>query len=160
MPQGQRATKVSDPRLRAHVETLRRNGEAVNRKDVAEQFGCSVGTVQAVRTMVDEKLAAEAHVSVQEFTGGRLVQEFNGQKLYYFRKFVLFAEQAELAKMARVSRGEVGHLERGLRKPTLKTLRKLADALNVDYKDLTGKLTARQRLALSEGDADERRQTA
>jgi transcriptional regulator with XRE-family HTH domain len=40
--------------------------------------------------------------------------------------------QDELANIAKVSRGEIGHLERGHRKPTLRTLRNLAAALGID----------------------------
>lgn len=150
MGQAQRARKVDNPGLHAHLEKLRRADLTVDRKAVATQFGVSVGTVQAVRHMVDAKLAAENGTSVADFTGGRLVQEFDGRKLYHIRKFRLFLMQEQLADLAGVSRGEVGHLERNLRKPTLKTLRKLADAMAVHPSEL-----------LSEGELEhDRRQTA
>jgi transcriptional regulator with XRE-family HTH domain len=63
--------------------------------------------------------------------GGRTVQEFDGAKLFTLRRERLLMQE-ELGHLASVSRGEIGHLERGVRKPTVRTWRNLAAALGVD----------------------------
>lgn len=133
MGQPQRARKADDPALRAEVERLRRAGLPLNRKALAAQFGVGEGTVQQVRSEISRELAAEAGPGAA--FGGRTVQEFDGAQLLEARRHKLLM-QDELAEMAGVSRGEIGHLERGHRKPTLRTLRNLAAALGVDAADL------------------------
>jgi DNA-binding XRE family transcriptional regulator len=67
--------------------------------------------------------------------GGRTVQDFDGRQLVHWRRQRLLM-QDELAVKAGISRGEIGHLERRRRKPTLRTLRKLSEALQVDASEL------------------------
>jgi transcriptional regulator with XRE-family HTH domain len=69
--------------------------------------------------------------------GGRTVREFDGAKLFALRQGRQLMQE-ELGKLAGVSRGEIGHLERGHRKPTIRTWRNLASALEVDADDLLG----------------------
>lgn len=176
MPQP-RASKVNDPELRAHIRELRERNGTLNRAEIARQFGVGIGTVQAARQIVDAELAAAHGKTVEEFTGGRLVRDFNGRKLYYQRRYKSYLMQELLANYAKVSRGEVGHLERLLRKPTLRTLVSLAEALGISPGDLTGKFAEQPQELIDEGETriydplhpvplemlrepDERRQTA
>ncbi len=135
---GRAARKADDPALRAAVEKLRRAGEPLNREMLAEQFGVSTGTVQVVRSeiqrMLDAELAGTGELGIH--VNGRTVQEFDGRRLFTLRREADLM-QDELGRLATdprtgrgVSRGEVGHLERGHRKPTVRTLRNLVAALD------------------------------
>lgn len=135
---GRAPRKADDPDLRAAVEKLRRAGEPVNRERLAEQFSVSTGTVQVVRSeiqrMLDAEMAGTGELGVH--VNGRTVQEFDGSKLFGLRREAVLM-QDELGRLAidprtgkGVSRGEIGHLERGHRKPTVRTLRNLVAALD------------------------------
>lgn len=133
MSQGKRARKADDPALRKAVEDLRRAGEPVNRQELAAQFGVGASTVQTVRSEIDAMLAAENALpaAARRPEGGRTVTEFDSERLLAWRKRRTLLQE-ELAARAGISRGEVGHLERGRRKPTLRTLRRLAGALEIE----------------------------
>jgi DNA-binding XRE family transcriptional regulator len=138
MGQGKRTRKADNPALRADVEALRRAGEPVHRQSLAQRHGVGVGTVQVVRSEIDSMLAAENVVPMngsRKGEGGRTVTDFDGDRLLAWRKRRTLLQE-ELAGKAGISRGEVGHLERRRRKPTLRTLRRLADALEIDSADL------------------------
>lgn len=47
-----------------------------------------------------------------------------------------YLTQEELAEKANLNPTHLGHIEQGIREPRLKTLKKIADALNVRVKDL------------------------
>lgn len=181
-----RRRKADDPELRAHVERLRRAGMPVDRQAIAKLFGVGTGTVQTVRSEIDQAIAAETATGDQTASnqdeyaapsdetataalaaatrdqpadahepaassaetartlqngkpkraeGGRTVQDFDGRQLVHWRRQRLLM-QDELASKAGISRGEIGHLERRRRKPTLRTLRKLSEALQVDASEL------------------------
>lgn len=133
MSQGKRARKADDPALREAVEQLRRAGEPVNRQELAARFGVGASTVQTVRSEIDAMLASEnaLPVTARRTEGGRTVTEFDSERLLAWRKRRTLLQE-ELATKAGISRGEVGHLERGRRKPTLRTLRRLAGALEIE----------------------------
>lgn len=138
MGEVKRARKADDPALRAEVEALRRAGEPINRRSLADRHHVGVGTVQVVRSEIDAMLAAENVVPMngtRRGEGGRTVTDFDCVKLLAWRKRRTLLQE-ELADKAGISRGEVGHLERGRRKPTLRTLRRLADALGIDSSEL------------------------
>jgi DNA-binding XRE family transcriptional regulator len=123
------------PALRAEVEALRRAGRPVNRAEIAARHGVGATTVQYVRAEIDKQLAAEG----LRPAGGRTVRQFDGAKLLRLRQggnpSGHWFMQHELGKLAGVSRGEIGHLERGHRKPTIRTLRNLAWALGPECED-------------------------
>lgn len=140
MSQGRR--KADDPALRSEIEQLRRSGQSLDRAEIAARHHVGVGTVQLVRSEIDQMLAAEAGESplaeVNDITtriGGRTVMEFDGRRLLKERRRRTLIQE-ELADLAGISRGEIGHLERCRRKPTLRTLRRLAEALKIDAADL------------------------
>lgn len=138
MGQPKRARKADSPALRAEVERLRRAGEPIQRESLATRHGVGVGTVQTVRSEIDAMLAAENVVPLngaRRGEGGRTVTDFDCDRLLAWRKRRTLLQE-ELADKAGISRGEVGHLERGRRKPTLRTLRRLADALEIGPADL------------------------
>lgn len=138
MGQPKRARKADDPALRAEVEAQRRAGEPIQREALAAKYGVGVGTVQTVRSEIDSMLAAENVVpmnGVRRGEGGRTVTDFDCARLLAWRKRRTLLQE-ELAFKAGISRGEVGHLERGRRKPTLRTLRRLANALEIDSAEL------------------------
>jgi DNA-binding XRE family transcriptional regulator len=138
MGQDRRPRKADNPALRAAVEALRRAGEPVQRQALARQFGVGVGTVQTVRSEIDAMLAAENVLPLngsRRGEGGRTVTDFDADRLLAWRKRRTLLQE-ELAGRAGISRGEVGHLERGRRKPTLRTLRRLADALEIGSAEL------------------------
>jgi len=58
-----------------------------------------------------------------------------GKRIVYLRKKRKLSS-LELASIAEVNRNYLSDLERGQRNPTLKVLRKIAIALNVDLSDL------------------------
>jgi DNA-binding XRE family transcriptional regulator len=124
----QRTRKADNPALRADVEQLRRMGplSLSDVNELAARHDTTAGTVRVVRAEIGRQLAAEAAAAPRR--GGRTVTEFSGSQLRDYRVHARLM-QDELAKMAKVSRGEIGHLERGHRKPTLKTLRNLETAL-------------------------------
>jgi len=68
--------------------------------------------------------------------GGRTVRDFDGAKLFRLRQIERRLTQLELGNLAGVSRGEIGHLERGHRKPTVPTWRDIAAALGVHPNEL------------------------
>lgn len=129
MAQSPRRRKADDPALRSEVEQLRREGQTLNREDIASRFGVTTSVVQVVRSEIDRMLEAEAAAAAGR-PGGRTVTQFDGRKLREHR-IDRRLMQEELALAAKVSRGEIGHLERGHRKPTLRTLRNLEEALGV-----------------------------
>jgi len=137
MGSAKRARKADDPALRAEIEALRRAGEPVQRESLAARYGVGVGTVQIVRAEIDAMLAAENVVplNARRGEGGRTVTDFDCARLLAWRKRRTLLQE-ELADRAGISRGEVGHLERGRRKPTLRTLRRLADALEIGPAEL------------------------
>lgn len=147
MGQERRPRKADNEALRREVETLRRQGEPLNREDIAARHNVGVGTVQVVRSEIDAMLAAEAGTAAVNGAdplavvraGGRTVQEFDGRKLLAERKRRMLM-QDELAELASISRGEIGHLERCRRKPTLRTLRRLAEALNIESDSIAATL--------------------
>ena len=131
------ARKADTTALRAEIEELRRAGLPLNRAELAARHGVSTTTVQNIRAQADRELAA-GYGQPQRVTGhpgGRAVREFDGLALLRLRRARLLMQE-ELAVMSGVSRGEIGHLERGHRKPTLRTLRNLAAALEVDAGEL------------------------
>jgi DNA-binding XRE family transcriptional regulator len=128
MAQSPRKRKADDPALRAEVEKLRREGMSLNREDIAARHSVTTSVVQVVRSEIDRMLEAEASAAGRP--GGRTVTTFDGRKLREHR-IASRLMQEELAARAKVSRGEIGHLERGHRKPTLRTLRNLEKALGV-----------------------------
>jgi transcriptional regulator with XRE-family HTH domain len=132
--------KTENPALRVAIEHLRRSGLPVPRQEFADRFEVSTGTVQAVRAQIDREIAAEPVRPV----AGRTVMEFDGPRLFELRRARWLMQDA-LGKMAKVSRGEIGHLERTPtgtrsekwhRKPTLRTMLRLAEALGVEPEDL------------------------
>ena len=124
--------KADDPALRAEIEQLRRSGQPLDRADIATRHSVGTGTVQLVRSEIDAQLAAEAGpTGTPTRIGGRTVLEFNGHLLLKERRKRMLMQE-ELAALAGISRGEIGHLERCRRKPTLRTLRRLAEALGID----------------------------
>src|SRR6267142_6060851 len=134
--------KADDPALRSEIEQLRRAGQSLDRAEIAARHGVGVGTVQLVRSEIDQMLTAEAGESslaeVNDITtriGGRTVMEFDGRRLLKERRRRTLIQE-ELAGLAGISRGEIGHLERCRRKPTLRTLRRLAEALHINAADL------------------------
>lgn len=134
--------KADDPALRSEIEELRRAGQSLDRGEIAARHGVGVGTVQLVRSEIDQMLAAEAGdaplAEVNDITtriGGRTVMEFDGRRLLKERRRRTLIQE-ELAELAGISRGEIGHLERCRRKPTLRTLRRLAEALRINAADL------------------------
>lgn len=133
--------KADDPALRSEIEELRRNGHTLDRAEIAARHGVGVGTVQLVRSEIDQMLAAEAGAPLAEVNdittriGGRTVMEFDGKRLLKERRRRTLIQE-ELADLAGISRGEIGHLERCRRKPTLRTLRRLAEALKISPADL------------------------
>jgi DNA-binding XRE family transcriptional regulator len=134
--------KADDPALRSEVEGLRRRGETLNRAEIGRRHGVGAGTVQLVRSEIDQMLAAEAGKTplapvkdITTRTGGRTVMEFDGRRLLKERRRRTLIQE-ELAELAGISRGEIGHLERCRRKPTLRTLRRLAKALHIRPSDL------------------------
>lgn len=133
MAQAQRRRKADDPALRAEVEELRRAGLTLNREEIAARHGVTASTVQVVRSEVDSKLRDEAEKDARP--GGRTVADFDGAKLRQYRINARLMQE-ELAAKAGVSRGEIGHLERGHRKPTVRTLRNLEEALLVEPGEL------------------------
>ncbi len=138
MEQRTRPRKADNPALRAEIEALRRAGEPLQREALATRHGVGVGTVQTVRSEIDAMLAAENVVPLngtRRGEGGRTVTDFDGDRLLAWRKRRTLLQE-ELADRAHISRGEVGHLERGRRRPTLRTLRRLADALEIGPADL------------------------
>lgn len=121
--------------LRAEIIRLRRAGLSVDRnlrRDLAATFGVSQRTVSAVSSEVSAVLATATE---RDGANRRTVAEFDGDKLYHLRRDPtpggLWLSQAQVAKLAGRSRGEIGHLERGHRKPTILTLVAVADALGV-----------------------------
>ena len=143
MAQAGRTGKADDQALRSEIEALRRSSLPISRKEIAERYGVSTGTVQAVRAQVDRELAAELPLNGP--APGRTVEEFDGRRLFELRR-ARDLMQDELGRRAvetsdpeprrGVSRGEIGHLERTHRRPTLRTLRRLAVALGVQTSDL------------------------
>jgi len=127
MTQPTRARKSDDPALRADIEAQRRNGHAVNRREMAAKHGV---TESAVRTAVLEINASLGSERPRSRPGGRTVTDFSGRQLHDFRHWARL-KQDQLGTMAKVSRGEIGHLELGHRKPTLVTLANLESALGI-----------------------------
>lgn len=140
---GNARRKADDPALRSEIEQLRRAGQSLDRGEIAARHGVGVGTVQLVRSEIDQMLTAEAGedsplAEVNDITtriGGRTVMEFDGRRLLRERRRRTLIQE-ELAELAGISRGEIGHLERCRRKPTLRTLRRLAEALHISAADL------------------------
>lgn len=123
-----RMRKADNPALRAEITELRRAGLPIDRQALADKHGVTTSAVQVARSEIDSLLEAEPRSTRRP--GGRTVADFNGRYLRAYREASrLFQE--ELGDMAKVSRGEIGHLELGHRKPTLGTLRNLEDALDV-----------------------------
>lgn len=124
----QRTRKADNPDLRAEIERLRRAGQPIDRVQLAEKHGVTTSAVQVARSEIDAVIEAEPRSTRRP--GGRTVADFSGPQLRAYRTAARLM-QDELGQMAGVSRGEIGHLELGHRKPTLKTLRNLEDALDV-----------------------------
>ena len=121
--------------LRAEIIRLRRAGLFVDRdlkRQLATQFGVSQRVVAEVNTEVSQVLASATE---RDGANRRVVTEFDGDKLYHLRRDPrpggLWLSQAQVGKLAGKSRGAIGHLERGHRKPTILTLVAIADALGV-----------------------------
>lgn len=127
MGQTQRRRKADDPALRAEVERLRRDGQPINRAELAARFGVTTSVVQVVRSEIDHLISTEP---APRRPGGRTVANFSGTQLRAYRTAARLM-QDELGERAEVSRGEIGHLELAHRRPTLKTLRNLEAALGV-----------------------------
>jgi transcriptional regulator with XRE-family HTH domain len=150
MTQTGRASTADDQALRAEIAALRRAGQPLDRKAIGNRYGVGVARVQQIRAEVDRQLAQLAEGPA----AGRTVAEFDGRRLFELRR-ARDLMQEELGRLAvepddpeprrGVSRGEIGHLERTApgprtkptdRKPTLRTLRRLALALGVNTSDL------------------------
>ena len=58
--------------------------------------------------------------------------------LYRLRVYKAHLNQIDLARKSGVSRVAISYIERGMRKPHKATIKKLADALGVSEKELTG----------------------
>jgi DNA-binding XRE family transcriptional regulator len=123
-----RTRKADDPALRAEIEKMRRDGRPLDRAEIAARHGVTTSVVQVVRSEIDQMLLAEA--ASARAPGGRTVADFSGPQLRAYRTARRLM-QDELGRIAGVSRGEIGHLELGHRKPTLKTLRNLESALGM-----------------------------
>lgn len=124
----ERMRKADDPALRAEITELRRAGKPINRAQLAARHGVTTSVVQVARSEIDQMIGREAGHGRRP--GGRTVADFAGPQLRAYRTAARLM-QDELGLMAKVSRGEIGHLELGHRKPTLKTLRNLEDALGI-----------------------------
>lgn len=124
----ERMRKADDPALRADITELRRKGKPIDRKAMAAKHGVTTSVVQVARSEIDQMLGREAGHGRRP--GGRTVADFAGPQLRDYRTASRLM-QDELGLMAKVSRGEIGHLELGHRKPTLKTLRNLEEALGI-----------------------------
>jgi transcriptional regulator with XRE-family HTH domain len=138
MSQPRKPRKVDDPELHAVIRELLTAG-TFSREAVAAQFGYSAGTVQTARGLVEAGLTRSAG---QPDNGRlvRVVRNFNGRKLYHIRFFERYLMQGQLGEMAGKSRGEIGHLERLERRPTLRTLLALTSALELYHTDRKGRL--------------------
>lgn len=139
MGQAKRTRKADDPALRSEIEELRRAGQPLDRKAIAARHGVGEGTVTVVRSEIDAMLAGEAGRAgpADHKWAGRTVREFDGGRLLEARRHTLLM-QDQLGEIADVSRGEIGHLERNQRKPTLRTLKRLGEALEIDPNLLLG----------------------
>lgn len=143
--------KTEIPELRYKIEAALRAGLPINREALAAEYEVSTGTVQAIRTQISRQIKAAA---MSRPVAGRTVMEFDGPRLFELRR-ARWLMQDQLGRMAidpdgppnqrGVSRGEIGHLERtptgprtdkDHRKPTLRTMLRLAYALGVEPEDL------------------------
>jgi len=131
-------TRADTQPLRSEIIAARRDGLPVNVNDLAQRHGVGVRTVTSVRREVDRVLA-----SARERDGAnrRTVGDFDGDRLRTLRcggaPGGLWLTQEMLGKLAGKSRGAIGHLENGHRKPTIVTLNAIADALGVSPSELT-----------------------
>lgn len=123
--------------LKGEVIRLLRDGQPVDRAALATQFGVSQRMVSLTRIEVETVLNAAA---ASDGANRRTVQNFDGSKLYHLRRGGapggIWLTQHQLSVLAGKSRGAIGHLENGHRKPTIPTLRAIADALGVDPAEL------------------------
>ena len=120
--------------LRAEIIRLRRDGLPVDRAELAGGYSVSQRAVTTMRAEVDQVLvAAEA----SDGANSRTVANFDGDRLRNLRRggadgTGLWLTQEQLGRLANKSRAGIGHLERGNRKPTIRTLCAIADALGVN----------------------------
>lgn len=149
MSQAGRTRNTGDHQaLRAEIIRLLRAGQPVDRAALAPQFGVTQRTVSAIRIEVETILKAAV---ATDGANRRTVQNFDGARLFYYRTGwggtpgKLWLTQEHLARLAGRSRGAIGHLENGHRKPTIPTLQAIADALGVDPAELLREESSEQR---------------
>jgi DNA-binding XRE family transcriptional regulator len=137
MPQ---TAQPASQELRAEVIRIRRAGLPVNdatRRELAARYGVSQRMVTAVRQTVDGVLAA---ARASDGANRRTVEGFDGDHLRELRQGGApgghWLTQYQLGQLAGRSRGEIGHLENGHRRPTIITLNAIADALGVRPSEL------------------------
>ena len=133
-------TRAGTQPLRGEIIAARRAGSPVDVRELADRYGVGLRTVTSVRNEVDRVLT-----SARERDGAnrRTVAAFCGDRLRTLRcggaPGGLWLTQEMLGKLAGKSRGAIGHLENGHRKPTIVTLNAIADALGVSPSELTTK---------------------
>jgi DNA-binding XRE family transcriptional regulator len=107
------------------------------RRELAERYEVSQRMVTSVRQTVDGVLAA---ARASDGANRRTVEGFDGDRLRALRQGGApgghWLTQLQLGQLAGRSRGEVGHLENGHRRPTIVTLNAIADALGVRPSEL------------------------
>lgn len=152
---GRRRSGADHQDLRGEIIRLRRDGLDVDRGALATKYNVSQRTVTIVRNEVDTVLEA---AMASDGANRRTVQNFDGSKLYHFRRggAGLWLMQDQLGRLAGVSRGEIGHLERGQRKPTIRTLCAIAEALGVEPAELLHGEEAQYGETLTSGGAGHR----
>lgn len=70
------------------------------------------------------------------YQGGEVMERMNvGERIRYFRH-LRGLSQEQLALRAGINTAFLGHLERGLKSPTITTLEKLVKALEITFEDL------------------------
>jgi DNA-binding XRE family transcriptional regulator len=137
MPQ---TAQPASQELRAEVIRIRRAGLPVGlgvRKELAARYGVSQRTVAATDLTVRQVLAA---ARASDGANRRTVEGFDGDHLRELRQGGApgghWLTQYQLGQLAGRSRGEIGHLENGHRRPTIVTLNAIADALGVRPSEL------------------------
>ena len=140
MNQAGRTSRADTQPLRGEIIAARRDGKPVDVRDLAARHGVGVRTVTSVRNQVDQVLTQARE---RDGANRRTVEAFDGDRLRQLRHGGapggIWLTQQQLGDLAGKSRGAIGHLENGHRKPTIVTLNAIADALGVTPSELTTK---------------------
>jgi len=137
MGQAGRSRSADHQELRGDIIRRVRENLPVDRGALATQYSVSQRTVTIVHNEVSTVLEAAV---ASDGANRRTVQNFDGAKLNRLRHGGApghyWLTQEQLGKLAGKSRGAIGHLENGHRKPTIRTLCAIAAALGVEPAEL------------------------